>query len=84
MSAGSMSGVHWIRLSFALMDCANARASIVFPVPGTSSKRMWPSQTRATSARRITSFLPLMTVSQLSTISSKAFLKREAFMFPIT
>ena len=30
----------------------------------------------------MTSVLPLMTVSQLSTISSKAFLNREAFIDP--
>jgi hypothetical protein len=82
MSPGSMSGVHWMRFALACIDCASARASIVLPVPGTSSKRRWPSQIIATRARRMTSSLPLITVEQLSTIPSNAFLKLLAVMLP--
>ena len=80
MSPGSMSGVHCTRLVVALIDWAMARASIDLPVPGTSSKRMWPSQRMATSDRRTTSVLPLMTVSMFSTIASKAAEKAMASM----
>ena len=82
MSAGSMSGVQEIRAFEAFIDCDSARASMVFPVPGTSSKRMCPSQIIATNDRRMTSALPLMTVSQLATMSSNDFLKRDAFIVP--
>ncbi len=80
MSPGSMSGVHWTRFEVALMDWAMARASIDLPVPGTSSNRMWPSQRMATMARRTTSVLPLITVSMLSTMASKAVEKAMASM----
>ena len=59
----------------AAIDSPIARASIDFPVPGRSSKRMWPSQRIATSARRTTSSLPLMTVSTLLTTASNCYLK---------
>ena len=38
-SLGSRSGVNWIRLKVPPREVAKARASIVFPVPGTSSKQ---------------------------------------------
>src|SRR5436305_170504 len=37
MSEGSRSGVNWIRLKVQSSERASARASIVLPVPGTSS-----------------------------------------------
>src|SRR4051812_31966587 len=42
---------------------AIARASTVFAVPGTSSKRTWPPQASAASTMRISSRLPWTTVS---------------------
>jgi hypothetical protein len=71
MSAGNMSGVQEMRLAVALTDCAIARASMVLPVPGTSSKRMWPSQMIATIESRQTSVLPFITFSMLSMMASK-------------
>jgi hypothetical protein len=46
-SLGSRSGVHCRRLNSSPRETARARASIVLPTPGTSSKRIWPSQSRA-------------------------------------
>jgi hypothetical protein len=80
MSPGNMSGVHCTRFEVALIDWAMARASIDLPVPGTSSKRMWPSQRMATRASRTTSVLPLITDSMFSTIASKAAEKAMASM----
>src|SRR5438445_245370 len=81
MSPGSMSGVHWMRLLEALIDWLTARASIDLPVPGTSSKRMWPSQRMATRDSRTTSSLPLMTFSTLSTIAALAAVLDEAGIY---
>jgi hypothetical protein len=78
MSPGSMSGVHCTREAVAFIDCPMARASIDLPVPGRSSKRMWPSHMIATRASLTTSFLPLMTVSMFSTMRSKWSLKCSA------
>jgi len=57
-------------IELARIDWLSARASIDLPVPGTSSKRMWPSQRIATRDSRTTSFLPLMTFSTLPMIPS--------------
>ena len=38
-----------------------ALARVVLPVPGTSSKRIWPPQNRQTAVFRMTSSLPLIT-----------------------
>ena len=70
--------MHCTRLAVAFIDSASARASIDLPVPGRSSKRMWPSQSMATRASRTTSVLPLMTVSTFSTTMSKFALKSSA------
>src|SRR6476659_1976069 len=53
------------------MLAAIARASTVFAVPGTSSSRTWPSQTRAASTSLISSRLPWTTVSMLSSRRSE-------------
>ena len=44
-------------------DLARALASIVLPVPGTSSKRTWPSERRATRNSSTTADLPTITCS---------------------
>ena len=62
-SDGSRSGVNWIRRNEHPSDRAMAFARTVFPVPGTSSTRMWPRQTRATSASSTSWCLPKMTFS---------------------
>src|SRR5687767_16027316 len=82
MSPGSMSGVHCTRCEVALIDCEIARASIDFPVPGTSSNRTWPSHMMARRELRTTSALPLMTVSTLARIASKFCLKTLASISP--
>ena len=50
MSAGSRSGVNCMRRKFRFTDLAIAFASVVFPVPGTSSSSRCPSAKRNTSA----------------------------------
>src|SRR5437899_1897857 len=64
---GSESGVNWIRRKEQPSDRASALARTVLPVPGTSSTRMWPRQTRATSASSISWCLPKITRSTFST-----------------
>src|SRR3954470_21126779 len=81
MSPGSMSGVHCTRLTVASIDSAKARASIDFPVPGRSSNRTCPSQSMATSARRTTSDLPLITDSTFAVMSSNDRLNSDAVTF---
>src|SRR5688572_17354337 len=66
-SEGSRSGVNWMRLKEQPSDRAMAFASTVFPVPGTSSTRMWPRQMRATSASSTSWCLPKMTRSTFCT-----------------
>src|SRR5215218_2352600 len=48
------------------IDCATARASTVFAVPGTSSKRTCPSHASAASTSLTSSVLPWTTVSTFS------------------
>ena len=60
-SDGSKSGVNWILRKEQSILAASARASRVFPTPGTSSIRTWPSASRATTASRMTSGLPSTT-----------------------
>ena len=58
-SVGCRSGVHWIRDVVApSMLPAIARASIVFAVPGTSSRSTCPSQISAVRTSLISSRLP--------------------------
>ena len=42
-SAGSRSAVHCTRANCSSSERASARASVVLPTPGRSSRRMWPS-----------------------------------------
>jgi len=52
-SEGSRSGVNWMRLKMQPVDVASARASIVLPVPGTSSINRWPWQSSVIRAKRV-------------------------------
>ncbi len=69
-SDGRRSGVNWMRRNVQPMLWESAFASIVFPTPGTSSMRMWPWQSRATSAIRTSTCLPTITRSTLATARS--------------
>ena len=70
-SVGCRSGVHWMRAFVAPSTLpAIARASTVFAVPGTSSRRTWPPETRAVRTSLISSVLPRTTVSMFA--SSRA------------
>ena len=60
-SEGSRSGVNWMRWNSHPSARARDFASMVFPMPGTSSRRRWPSHSKATSASSMTSSLPTMT-----------------------
>src|SRR6476659_5508807 len=57
-SDGSRSGVNWIRDVVPWMVAASALASVVLPVPGTSSSSRWPSETRQINDSLIASGLP--------------------------
>ncbi len=61
MSDGMRSGVNWMRLKLHPTDRASALASVVLPMPGTSSMSTWPSQSIATSASSIAASRPTMT-----------------------
>jgi hypothetical protein len=66
-SIGCRSGVHWMREQTApSIVPAIARARIVFAVPGTSSKRTWPSQASAVRTKRSCSGFPRTTVSRFA------------------
>ncbi len=66
-SVGWRSGVHWMREDCApWIDCAIARASTVFAVPGTSSRSACPPHISAATTSLICSRFPWMTVSMLS------------------
>ena len=52
MSAGSRSGVNWMRWNRAEIACASVVAVSVFATPGTPSIRMWPQPAR-TSLREV-------------------------------
>ena len=65
MSLGSRSGVHCSRLKLMPMLAAVARASIVLPVPGTSSMSTCPWHSMAAISSSICGRLPTMTVSTL-------------------
>ena len=62
-SDGNRSGVNWMRRKLQPRLRATALASIVLPVPGTSSISRWPRHRRATSVRRTSWRLPMMTRS---------------------
>ncbi len=60
-SAGSRSGVHWMRENARPRAAESVRTSSVFATPGTSSRSTCPSASRATVSRRVWSALPTMT-----------------------
>src|SRR5947207_5859040 len=72
MSLGTRSGVHWMRRKVRSSDRATARARVVFPTPGTSSSRTWPSTRRAPSSCSVTSRFPTTTAPTCSTRRSAA------------
>src|SRR5579885_153941 len=61
ISEGSRSGVNWMRWNEQPSDFASDFASVVLPMPGTSSNSTCPSQSKATISRSITASLPTMT-----------------------
>src|SRR5437588_2221678 len=71
-SVGRRSGVNWILRKEQSMDRAMLLASMVFPTPGTSSIRRWPSATSAARARRTSRDLPWMTCSTFRWMASKS------------
>src|SRR5579883_1980090 len=60
-SAGMRSGVNWMRLTVQSSERPIAFASVVLPKPGTSSSRMCPSHSNATSTSSTTVSLPTIT-----------------------
>ena len=66
--------MNWMRLNETRTEFAIARASCVLPVPGLSSRRMWPPATSAVTHWRIGDSLPTTTCETLSTIAEKCFL----------
>ena len=74
-SDGRRSGVNWIRLKPLPTVLANAFKSMVFPVPGTSSKSTCPEHKKLIKISRTVSSLPTITREQLSTTRSVCSLK---------
>src|SRR5664279_1305725 len=70
-SLGSTSGVSWMRANEQSSERARARASVVFPTPGTSSTSTWPSASSATTVRSTASASPL-TASPMFAITRSA------------
>src|SRR4029079_8431863 len=69
MSDGRRSLVNWIRRNVPPSAPASARASVVLPTPGMSSIKRWPRARSVTTAARIASGLPRITVA----IASSSF-----------
>src|SRR5262249_9237797 len=63
MSDGRRSLVNWMRRNVPPSEAASARASVVLPTPGMSSIRRCPRDSSVTTAARIASGLPWMTVA---------------------
>src|SRR6478736_4406114 len=61
MSAGTRSGVNWIRLNSPPIDAASVLMAIVLARPGTPSTRRWPRARRATASRSSNTSWPTMT-----------------------
>src|SRR6478752_4146455 len=60
-SAGTRSGVNWIRLNSPPIDAASVLMAIVLARPGTPSTRRWPRARRATASRSSNTSWPTMT-----------------------
>src|SRR5688500_4180825 len=67
MSDGTRSGVHCTRRNSSASVRATARASVVFPTPGTSSRSTWPSTSSAAKSCSIAARLPMTTRPTCST-----------------
>src|SRR5215216_3011402 len=78
MSEGITSGVNWMRRKLQPIERAMAFARVVLPMPGTSSRRMWPSEKRATRTRSMTSSLPTITRAMLARTRSDTSWMAEA------
>ena len=57
----------WIRVKVPPIETARARASVVFPTPGTPSSKRFPSANRHSVAVSTASSLPAITRRTLST-----------------
>ena len=68
ISEGSRSGVHCIRLNVQSNELAIDRASMVLPMPGTSSTNICPPLSKAASIISIRSSLPTNTFPILERI----------------
>src|SRR3989440_6666948 len=79
MSEGSRSGVHWMRRNVPPTEVANARASIVLPVPGRSWRRTWPPATMPAIASRTTRSLPTITRWMFFSIRSSSSAARRGW-----
>jgi hypothetical protein len=55
--------VNWTRFISKPITRAKNRTSVVLPMPGTSSIKMWPWQSTAVNANKVSSPLPGMTSS---------------------
>src|SRR5207249_10875071 len=71
-SLGARTVVHWIRPKLKSSERATEHASVVYPTPGTSSRRTWPSTNRAPSSCSVTSRFPTTTAPTCSTRRSAA------------
>src|SRR5439155_17385021 len=71
-SEGRRSGVAWIRVKAPPIDVARARASVVFPTPGTPSSSRLPSANMQVAAVLTASSFPAMTLATFSVRSWKA------------
>src|SRR3989454_2607369 len=71
-SLGTRSGVHWMRRKARSSERASARASMVFPTPGTSSSRTWPSTRSAAKSCSVPWRFPMTTVPICSASRSAA------------
>src|SRR5512132_687395 len=60
-SAGTRSGVNWIRLNSPLIACATGFTARVFARPGTPSTSRWPRASSATTMRSSRWSCPTMT-----------------------
>src|SRR5574341_732306 len=70
MSAGSRSGVNWMRLKPAPIEAASALASVVLPVPGVSSISTWPPPANAARSLRTDACWPRITLSMFDAMRS--------------
>ncbi len=68
MSDGSRSAVAWTRWNEPPSERAKARASVVLPLPGTSSMSAWPPESNAQQTSSTAAVRPCTTCSTLTMI----------------